>query len=355
MPSPIKVAIVGYGLSAKVFHIPLILALPSSYTLHGIVQRSPKPSDDASKDHPNTKAYRSVDEVYTDKDVDLVVITSIPETHYEMCRKSLEAGKHVVVEKPFVPTSREAEELRQLAEKTGRKLAVYQNRRWDSDFLTLKKCINEGTLGDLAEFETHFDRHRPDPPPQTWKAEDKPAHGSIYDLGTHLIDQVYTLFGLPERVTGFVGNQRRSVSGGAPDSHTVLLQYPHLLVTVKAGVVSPEEEQLRYWVRGTKGSFKKFHLDPQEDQLKATAQGAPLPAGFGVEDESHAATVTTVEGGRKRYATVEPATYVEYYRLVAKAVRGEGEVPVKAEEARDVLRIIEAALVSSREGRSVTL
>ena len=359
MASPIKVAIVGYGLSAKVFHIPLILALPSDYKLHGIVQRSPKPSDDASKDHPDTKAYRSVDEVYSDADVDLVVITSIPETHYSMCRKSLEAGKHVVVEKPFVPRSTEAEELRQVAEKTGKKLCVYQNRRWDSDFLTLKKVLSEGTLGDLAEFETHFDRHRPDPPPQSWKAEDKPAHGSIYDLGTHLIDQVYTLFGLPSSVTGFVGNQRRSVQGGAADSHTVLLQYPHLLVTVKAGVVSPEVEQLRYWVRGTKGSFKKFHLDPQEDQLKATKQGVPLPEGFGVEEEGHAAMVTTVDGqgkmNRQRYETVRPATYVEYYRLVARAVRGKGEVPVKAEEARDVLRIIEAALESSKEGKSITL
>lgn len=358
MSSPIKVAIVGYGLSAKVFHIPLILALPSDFKLHGIVQRSPKSDDDASKDHPGTKAYRSVDEVYSDRDVDMVVITSIPETHYEMCKKSLEAGKHVVVEKPFVPTSQEAEELRLVAERTGRKLCVYQNRRWDSDFLTLRKVMSEGTLGDLAEFETHFDRHRPDPPPQSWKAEDKPAHGSIYDLGTHLIDQVYTLFGLPSRVTGFVGNQRRSVHGGAPDSHTVLLQYPHLLVTVKAGVVSPEEEQLRYWVRGTKGSFKKFYLDPQEDQLKATKQGAPLPQDFGVEEEGHAATVTTMKDGkptRQTYATVKPATYVEYYRLVAKAVRGEGEVPVKAEEARDVLRIIEAALLSSKEGKTVSL
>lgn len=354
-----KVAIVGYGLSAKVFHIPLVLALPDDFKLHGIVQRSPKPDDDASKDHPGTKAYRSFDEAIADKEVDVIVITTIPEVHFDMCKAALEAGKNVVVEKPFVPTRREADELVKITEKTGKKLAVYQNRRWDSDFTTLKDVLSQNILGDLAEFETHFDRHRPEPPAQNWKAVDAPGHGSIYDLGTHLIDQVYSLFGLPKRVTAFIGNQRRSVSGGAADSHTVLLHYDHLLVTVKAGVVSPERNQLRYWVRGTKGSFKKFHLDPQEDQLKVIPAGAELPRGFGVEEESHAAVVTEWKDGKaepRTWPTVSPPpTYVEYYRVFAKALKGEGKVPVSAEEASDVLAIIEAAITSSKEGRSVEL
>lgn len=256
-----NVAVVGYGLSAKVFHIPLILAVPEDLKLHGIVQRTPKPNDDASKDHPGIKSYRSVNEVYADPSVDIVVITSVPETHFDMCKASLEAGKHVVVEKPFVPTAKEAQELIEIANKTGKLLTVYQNRRWDADFLTLKQIMAEGSLGEISEFETHFDRHRPDPPPtESWKSKDAPAHGSLYDLGTHLIDQVYHLFGMPRKVTAFVGTQRRGVKveGNAPDSHTVILHYDGpMLVTVKAGVVSPELEQLRYWVRGTKGSFKK--------------------------------------------------------------------------------------------------
>ena len=146
-------AIIGYGLSAKVFHIPLILAVPD-FKLYGIVQRSPKPDDDAAKDHSGIKSWRSVEEVYKDAEVDVVVITSIPETHYEMCKDALEAGKHVVVEKPFVPTSREAEELIGIARKSGKLLTVYQNRRWDSDFLTLRKIMAEGSLGEIAEFET---------------------------------------------------------------------------------------------------------------------------------------------------------------------------------------------------------
>jgi hypothetical protein len=254
---PFNVAIIGYGLSAKVFHIPLILALPADFKLYGIVQRSPKPDNDASKDHPGIKLFRSVDEAYTDPEVDVVVITSIPATHFQMCKDALEAGKHVVVEKPFVPTAKEADCLINIQKETGKLLTVYQNRRFDSDFLTLRKIIDEGSLGDIAEFETHFDRHRPDPPAATWKAADEPGNESIYDLGTHLIDQVYSLFGLPERVTGFVYRQRKGVEGGSNDSHTVLLHYGQMIATVKAGVVSPEVEQLRFWVRGTGGSFRK--------------------------------------------------------------------------------------------------
>ena len=280
-----------------------------------------------------------------------------------MCKAALQAGKHVVVEKPFVPTAAEADELCSIASQSGKKFAVYQNRRWDADFVTLKSVIASGSLGEIAEFETHFDRHRPDPPADSWKVKEAPGNGAIYDLGTHLIDQIYSLYGLPQRVTGFVGIQRRGVAeGSSHDSCTVLLHYDdrQLLATAKAGVVSPEVEQLRFWVRGTKGGFKKFHLDPQEDQLKDAKAGAPLPGDFGVEAEGRAAAVTTVgeNGGleKKTWETVSPPpTYVEYYRVFGNAVVGQGEVPVKAEEARDVLRIVEAALLSSREGRSVSL
>lgn len=233
--------------------------MPEDFKLYGVVQRTPKPDDDAAKDHAGIKSWRSIDEVYADSAVDVVIITSPPDYHFDMAKSSLEAGKHVVVEKPFVPTAKEAAELAEISDKTGKKLAVYQNRRWDADFLTLKKILADGTLGDIAEFETHFDRHRPDPPPgASWKNVDAEGHGALYDLGTHLLDQVYHLFGKPRKVTGFVGRQRRGVTDGAPDSFTAILHYDGpTVVTAKAGVVSPEEEQLRYWVKGTKGSFKK--------------------------------------------------------------------------------------------------
>ena len=258
---PINAVVVGYGLSAKVFNIPLILAVPD-FKLYGIVQRSPQPDNDCEKDHPGIKGFRSVEDVYNDPDVDLIVISTVPGTHYSMCKAALEAGKHVVVEKPFVPTAKEADDLISIQKNSGKLLTVYQNRRWDADFLTLQQILADGSLGDVAECETHFDRHRPDPPPENWKAIDQPGHGSIYDLGTHLIDQVYHLFGMPKKVTGFVYHQRRGVEGTVHDSHTVILHYDGLLATVRAGVVSPEREQMRYWVRGTKGSFKKVVQRP---------------------------------------------------------------------------------------------
>ena len=193
-------------------------------------------------------------------EVEVAVVTTAPTSHFEIAKLALENGKHVIVEKPFTPTSKEASELIAIAKQHKRLLTVYQNRRWDSDFLTLLKLLEERTLGRLVEFETHFDRHRPQAPSpeSTWKAKFLPGGGAVYDLGTHLIDQAVLAFGLPDKVTGFVGSQREQNPGEVEDSCTVLLHYQTgLLVTVKAAVVSPEEKQLRYWVRGDKGSYQK--------------------------------------------------------------------------------------------------
>ena len=243
----------------QVFHIPLI-SVVLELKLYAIVQRTPKPNDDAGKDHPGTKSYRSSEEMVADPDIEVVVITTAPTSHFELGRLALEHGKHVVVEKPFTPSSKEASELIAIAKKRNRLLTVYQNRRWDSDFLTLSKLLEQGALGRVVEFETHYDRYRPEAPDptSTWKAKFLPGGGAAYDLGTHLIDQAVVSFGLPDKITGFVGSQREHNPGEVEDSCTILLHYGSgLLATVKAAVVSPEEKQLRYWVRGTKGSYKK--------------------------------------------------------------------------------------------------
>ncbi|KAI9673253.1 MAG: hypothetical protein M1829_004318 [Trizodia sp. TS-e1964] len=373
---PFNVAVVGYGLSAKVFHIPLILAVPA-LRLYAIIQRSPKPEDDAKHDFPQVKCLRSSDEVMKDPAVDLVVLSTIPETHFELAKQALLSGKHVVVEKPFTPTSKEADELIALAEEKKLLITVYQSqthltpkillilvakivwadRRWDSDFLTVSQLIRSDTLGRIAEFETHFDRHRPEiPQAASWKAKALPASGAIYDLGTHLIDQIVHLFGLPKKITGFIGSQRDGDTGGFEDSFIVLLHYEKgLIATAKAGVVSPEVNQLRYWVRGVKGSFKKFHLDCQEDQLKKGMR--PGDEGFGIEPQkNHGVLTTTQNDGSLRsstYPTDVPATYVEFYRILSAAMSGKGRVPVRAEEARDVIRLIELAKESSELRRSL--
>jgi len=354
-----NVGVIGYGMSAKVFHIPLILVTPT-FKLHSIVQRTPKPHDDASKDHPSAKIYHSADDMFADPAIDIIIITTTPDTHFSFTKSALEAGKHVLVEKPFVPTSAGAQQLIDISSKVGKLICVYQNRRWDTDFLTVRNLLSDGKLGRVVEFETHFDRFKP-VRPETWKGQLGMDHagGVIYDLGTHLIDQAYVLFGLPKSVTAIFANQRND-GEAEPDSVTVLLGYgvEGPLVTVKAGVMCIETEQLRYWVRGTEGSFKKFHLDVQEDQLKAGLR--PGDNGFGVESADRSGKLVVLEGDKPKQSilkNVEPETYAKLYEGFSESIEGGGEkkIPVKASEARDVLKIIEAARQSAKSGKTVTL
>jgi len=260
----------------------------------------------------------------------------------------------VIVEKPFTPTSQEAEELIALAKKEKRLLSVYQNRRWDSDFLTLSKYIKNGSLGRVVEFETHFDRYRPEAPQASWKLE-QPAGAVVYDLGTHLMDQVVHLYGLPKRITGLLYNQREHNPSEFEDSCTILLHYDGMLVTVKAGVVSPEVNQLRYWVRGDKGSFKKYHLDCQEDQLRAGMK--PGDNGYGLEPKERYGVLNTAKAGKiesEVVPTVEPATYAEFYRKSARALGGDiSQLPVDSATAAAVIRLVELAKESSKLGRTL--
>ncbi|KAL5360414.1 hypothetical protein BJX96DRAFT_150310 [Aspergillus floccosus] len=352
-----NVGVVGYGFSAKTFHLPFLPEVPQ-LKLYAIVQRTPKPEDDAEKDYPGVKSYRTAEDMIQDAGVDVVIITTAPDSHYALCKLALENGKHVVCEKPFTPTSQEADELVALADKQKKLLAVYQNRRWDADFVTLSKLVKNGSLGRVVEYESHFDRHRPqEPAPDAskWKNKVIPGGSAIYDLGTHLLDQAVHLLGKPDRVTGFVGSQRAVNTSGFEDSFTVLLHYKSgLLVTAKAGVVSPEEEQLRFWVRGENGSYKKFHLDCQEDQLKSGMK--PSDNGYGREPSERYGFLTTIQNGKpvkEVYPTVEPPTYTEYYRKLARALAGEGDLPASGAEARDVIRLIELAKESSRLGQTM--
>ncbi|KAK3370429.1 hypothetical protein B0H63DRAFT_486989 [Podospora didyma] len=360
-----NVGVIGYGLSAKVFHIPFI-ALTESLVLHSIVQRSPAPGNSAPDDYPSIKHHTSAETLLTDPEVDVVIISTPPNTHFPLARDALTNGKHVLVEKPFVPTSAEAEQLAAFAREKGLVLCVYQNRRWDSDFLTVQQLLRENTLGRVVEFETHFDRLRLEKP-TTWKGTLSMDQGGgvLYDLGTHLLDQVFVLFGMPSAVSAKFVNQRegRLVSGASiseePDSVSAVLSYAEtgMLVYVRSGVASVETNQMRYWVRGTKGSYHKAGLDPQEDQLRAGGKATDVR--FGVEDESRFGRLCVVtEGGKVEDCvcpTVEPETYKRFYELFGKAVASgkEEDVPVPASQAAQVLRIIEAVRESARTGRDV--
>ncbi|OAX80293.1 hypothetical protein ACJ72_05380 [Emergomyces africanus] len=349
-----NVGIIGYGLSAKIFHIPFIKAVPE-FNLYAVVQRTPKPDDDVEKDHPGIKGYRSAEEMVKDAAVDVVVVTTTPDSHLALARLALEAGKHVIVEKPFTPTHQEADELVALSKKQNRLISVYQNRRWDADFVTVSKLVKSGSLGRVAEFETHFDRHRPEMPTTgSWKTKTIPGSSGLYDLGTHLIDQVVYLFGLPKKVTGFIGSQRENNDSGYEDSFTLLLHYDQVLATVKGAVISPEEKQLRFWVRGDKGSYKKYYLDIQEEQLKAGLR--PGDQGYGEEPRDRCGILTSYHNGTlisKAFPTVQPPTYAEFYRQFAKALAGEGDLPVSPSQASDVIRLVELARESSKLGKTL--
>lgn len=235
-------------------------------------------------------------------------------------------------------------------------LTVFQNRRWDADFVTLRQILSEDRLGRVAELESHFDRFDPSVPPRD--AVDVPGSGVVYDLGTHLFDQILQLHGVPEKVTAFLSHQRSGASAQGPaDACTVLLHYAHgPLVTVKASPLSADETQLRFWVRGDKGSYKKHHLDPQEPQLISGMK--TTDEGFGYESADMAGLLTTYENGLPVSTPMPnqvPPTYAEFYHLLAQALDGQGPLPVTAEEARNVIRLVELAKQSSEAVATLTV
>ncbi|KAB8247412.1 hypothetical protein BDV35DRAFT_379782 [Aspergillus flavus] len=322
-----NVGVIGYGLSAKIYQIPFITTV-KSLKLYAVVQRTPKPDNNAELDHA----------------VDIVVVTTAPDSHLELAKLALNAGKHVVVEKPFTPTYQEAQKLIDLAKKQSRLLTVYLSRRWDADYLTLSKLIEDGSLGRIVDYETRFERHVPDILGSRWRTESIPGGGAIYDLAIRPA----------KRITAFLGNQREGIDG-SDDSFTVLMHYDEFMATAKAAVISPQEKQLRFWVRGTKGTFKKFYFDVQEEQLKSGMR--PGDDGYGIEPSERYRTLTSVQpnGAFKTEAvpTVDPPLYTEFYSKLAEALAGEGEVSVSPEESAAVIRLVEIAVQSSKTGRTL--
>ncbi|PHH63190.1 hypothetical protein CDD81_6241 [Ophiocordyceps australis] len=353
-----NVGIVGYGLSAKIFHIPFVDLTPQ-LRLHSIVQRSPKEGNSAPKDHPNVKHYTTVEALLADSSVDVVIVTTPPDTHLVLTQQALEAGKHVLTEKPFVSSAQQADMLMALAEEKQRLICVYQNRRFDADFLTVKHLVDGNLLGRIVAFDTHFDRYRA-AAPTTWKGELPMAlgGGALFDLGSHLVDQVYVLFGMPQAVHGRLVSQRLGkLDNVNPDSFSAELTYPDgMLVRVSASVLSAETAQPRFWLRGAKGSFRKLGLDPQEDQLKAGVK--PTDAGFGDEGTERMRLVLVGDDGsikEHKVPSLEPQTYRAFYAAFGKALQSgkDADVPVKAGEARDVLRILEAIIESAKTSKDV--
>ena len=338
MTDTLNVALVGFGFVGKVFHAPLIAATPGLH-LHTVVSSRP---DDVHADLADVRVVPSLDAVLNDAAVDLVVIATPNQLHAPQAHAALQAGKHVVVDKPFTVSVDEAQAVIDHATRADRILSIFHNRRYDSDFVTLRDLIAAGALGEVTQFESHFDRFRPEPRSR-WREQPGPGAGLWFDLGSHLIDQALQLFGAPLGITADIAVQR---DGGVTDDYFhVLLRYARTRVILHASTLMAAHD-LRFSVHGTAGSFVKQGMDSQEDALKDGR--TPGDAGWGAD--AHPGTLTTVTGedtSTTRTVPGIPGDYRHFYAAVRGAILGTGANPVPGAEALAVMELLAAGIESS--------
>jgi scyllo-inositol 2-dehydrogenase (NADP+) len=347
MIKPVNTALLSYGMSGEVFHAPLLMA-DKGFNLSSVVQRN---SDSSHRHYPSIKVIRTVDEVIEDPQIELVIVNTPNETHFPFAVKALEAGKHVVVEKPFTVTVKEANELIELSKRKNRILTAFQNRRWDGEFLTLKKVIHENMVGKIVELEAHYDRFRNYIEANTWKEESGTGKGILYNLGAHMLDQALDLFGMPEEVDARVGIQRPG--GQVDDFYDIRLQYKEMLVIIKSSYLVREQGP-RYILHGTEGSFvASSGIDPQEQALKE--KKIPGSAGWGTQDKESWGKLNTTINGLHVEGRIETiaGNYMGFYHNLYDAIRNRKPLAVKPEQARDVIIVIEAAYESNRQRKAV--
>jgi len=344
----IHVGLASFGMSGKVFHAP-ILAHHKDFKLSKIVERS---KSEAKEIYPDVDTTGSFEELLADDNIELIVVNTPDITHYEYAQKALKARKHVVVEKPFTRSIRQGEDLINLAEKQNRVLSVFQNRRWDGDFLTVRKILENEWLGRLVEFESNYMRYRNFIQPNTWKESALLGIGLSYNLGSHMIDQALMLFGIPEAVWADIDKMR--TDSEIDDYYHIKLIYPDIKVVLKASYLVREEGP-RYSLHGTNGSFLKYGLDPQEEML--LRGGNPSMPDWGKEPEAHWGILNTEYNGVHIRGKVETVAgnYAKFYDNIYGVIRKRAELEVLPEQALNVLHIIEAAKESARSGHIVEL
>lgn len=347
MKEQLQVGLIGYGFAGRTFHAPVITSVPG-LQLAKVVERS---SDQAKERYPSVEIVRDAKALYADPDIDFVVVTTPSTDHFSFARDALLAGKHVVVEKPFTVTTAEADELIALAKEQGKLISVFHNRRWDGDFLTVRRILESGRLGRLVSAELRWDRYNPQASPGRWRDSELLGAGVFYDLGVHFFDQALSLFGKPLTIRADVWTQREGAI--ADDAFDVTLGYADgLRVRLQASLVAKQPGP-RYRLNGTAGSFVKHGEDPQENALKAGL--TPITPGWGADPEANWGTLETVEDGIRFSGRIEtlPGAYQDYFRNIYEAINGIAELEVKPEDARTAIRLIELGLQSSREGRTI--
>ena len=347
MADPIRVGVIGFGVAGRIFHAAVVDAVPG-LELACIVQRH---GDEAAEAHPGVTIYRDAQQALDDPSIQLIIIATPNDIHYELARRALEAGKHVVIDKPFTIDSADAARLVELGRKHHLIVSAYQNRRWDGDFLTVKEILESGALGRLVSYESHFDRWRPVRKPQSWREAGTPGGGLLWDLGPHLMDQAVQLFGLPYAIFADVRVEREG--GVTVDAFDIRLYYPTiasvlLRVTCLSLVPGP-----RFNLIGDRGNFLKYGLDPQEDLLKA-GQRFESPT-WGTEPSKSWGVLTVEDDGKvvSKPVPTEAGDYRGYYANIRDAILGIRPPAVTPEQATHVIRLLELAQESSDKRSSV--
>jgi predicted dehydrogenase len=343
----IKTALCSFGMSGWVFHAPFI-HLHKGFELYAVFERTKNLGEEK---YPGIKTFRSLEAMLADDAIELVIVNTPNYTHFDYAKQALLAGKHVIVEKPFTNTVAEGEELIALAAKQNKKLSVYQNRRWDSDFKTVQKVLQQKLLDEVVEAEIHFDRFNEALSYKLHKETPGPGAGILYDLGPHLIDQALQLFGMPEAVFADATNLRPISK--VDDYVELILFYNNLRVRLKSGYLV-RELLAGYIFHGTKGSFIKPRADVQEVDLQ---KGKNLTdADWGTEPESGKGLLHTDKDGQniiREYISSEKGNYMDYYNGICDALGNNKPLPVTAGEGLNVIRIIETAFTSVAEKRIV--
>ena len=332
----IKTAITSFGMSGQIFHAPFLLCNPN-FRITKILERSKHLSKSIV---PDALIVSTFEDILHDPEIDLVIVNTPNELHYPMCLDALTNGKHVIVEKPFTTTVQEAEELIELAKMKGLVLAVYQSKRTEGDFKTLKKILDEKLIGDLKILESQVLRWKPDLGPKKWKVENHPGAGLLYDLGSHLIDQALHLFGMPKSVWADLRILRENAV--VDDYFEVQMDYRDFKVNLKSSLLA-KDEGFRFLAHGSKGSFVKFGSDAQEGKLMKGQM--PDSKDWGKEDEKYWGTIHSKDG-IQTFPTIE-GTYQEFFENVYQAIAHGAQLLIKPEEALKVIQIIEIAKESS--------
>ena len=338
MDPKIRVGILSYGMSGKVFHAP-ILHVNRGFEMVKVLQRS---ANDAHDRYPYVEIVRNAEDILHDPAVDLVLVNTPDHTHYEFSRAALENGKHVVVEKPFVLEIGEGEKLIELSRQKGKVLTVFQSRRWEGDFLTIRKIIDNQLLGRLVEYEAHFDRFR-NFVRDSWKEKPESKTGTLYNLGSHLIDQALVLFGMPDAVFADIRKQR--TGSLVDDLFDLSLIYPAVKVTLR-GSYLVREPGARFMLHGTEGSFVKYGVDPQEEALNKGH--FPDEPDWGKDREENWGILNTSINGLHFRGPVEtlPGCYQDFYNSLYDTIVKGSQLAVRPEDSLNVIRIIRAAYES---------